>query len=78
MSSIKYENGKTLKTRTDSIELKDLQNIALKMFHQAFFYPEQEEHVTRRFLIFAGSVRNNHVICCDLKEKTRISSQAQQ
>jgi hypothetical protein len=61
MSSIKYENGKTLKTRTDSIELQS----SLK--HRSENVPQgiqnTKECHPRRFLICAGSVRNNNVIC---------------
>jgi hypothetical protein len=61
MSSIEYDNDKTIRTRIDSIELQSSSKHCPENVPQGnFFYPEPEEHVTGRFLIYAGSIRNNY------------------
>ncbi len=58
MISIKYDNGKTLKTSIDSIELQSSSKHRSENVPKSIFFTR-----TRRFLICAGSVRNNYVIC---------------
>ncbi len=64
MSSIEYDNGKTIKTRIDSIELQSSSKHRSENVPPGIFLKSRTWGACQsRFLICAGSVGNNHVIC---------------